>query len=264
MSEAMLDAAMRWLALGVALIPLQPGGKRQVRGFGVYLKRITDTDAARYWFGDRRCNLGVVCGGGLVCLDFDGQADYARYGADLDTLTERTRRGYHVFVWDERARTRRVSDTFEVKAGGVVTVAPSVVGGVAYQVVKPVGVARVDLSGRVAVPFPLSESQNQRHWVGDGDDTVTRCKRALDILAVAQALQAARGLPRLRRGGSGWWYGLCPFHHERNPSYAVNPDKGVFVCQACGVRGDVLNLYQALHGLPDIQAAIADVARNLP
>jgi DNA primase len=43
----------------------------------------------------------------------------------------------------------------------------------------------------------------------------------------------------------------------------VNVERGFYKCLACGARGDVLNLYQALHGLPDIQTTINQVARGL-
>jgi hypothetical protein len=40
--------------------------------------------------------------------------------------------------------------------------------------------------------------------------------------------------------------GACPFHEERHPSFRFNVNKGAFVCFACGARGGVNKLAEAL------------------
>jgi len=42
----------------------------------------------------------------------------------------------------------------------------------------------------------------------------------------------------LKKAGKSWT-GLCPFHDERNPSFRVNPELGVYKCWSCGVGGDI-------------------------
>lgn len=44
----------------------------------------------------------------------------------------------------------------------------------------------------------------------------------------------------LRKRGSNL-VGLCPFHNERTPSFAVSPSKGIYKCFGCGKAGDSVN-----------------------
>jgi hypothetical protein len=43
--------------------------------------------------------------------------------------------------------------------------------------------------------------------------------------------------------------GLCPFHAEKTPSFAVNEDKNVFYCFGCGFGGDVFTFIQQIKGV---------------
>ncbi len=43
---------------------------------------------------------------------------------------------------------------------------------------------------------------------------------------------------RLKKSGQNWT-GLCPFHGEKTPSFAVHPVKQIFHCFGCGKGGDV-------------------------
>jgi hypothetical protein len=53
---------------------------------------------------------------------------------------------------------------------------------------------------------------------------------------------------QLRRAGKELT-GLCPFHAEKTPSFAVNPDKEVFYCHGCHEGGDVVDFIRKLKGL---------------
>ncbi len=46
-------------------------------------------------------------------------------------------------------------------------------------------------------------------------------------------------IPLKRMGRS--FKAVCPFHHEKTPSFIVNPDKQIFHCFGCGVGGNVVN-----------------------
>ena len=43
---------------------------------------------------------------------------------------------------------------------------------------------------------------------------------------------------RLQRKGSSY-FGLCPFHNEKSPSFSVSPDKQMYYCFGCGAGGNV-------------------------
>ena len=47
----------------------------------------------------------------------------------------------------------------------------------------------------------------------------------------------------LKRKGRYFWT-LCPFHAEKNPSFTVNPLKQTFNCYGCGERGDAITFIQ--------------------
>ena len=47
------------------------------------------------------------------------------------------------------------------------------------------------------------------------------------------------GYVRLQKKGSNL-FGLCPFHHEKSPSFSVSPSKQMYYCFGCGVSGNVI------------------------
>ena len=48
---------------------------------------------------------------------------------------------------------------------------------------------------------------------------------------------------KLTRKGRHHW-GLCPFHHEKTPSFSVNEDLQIYKCFGCGAAGDVIKFVQ--------------------
>ena len=53
---------------------------------------------------------------------------------------------------------------------------------------------------------------------------------------------------RLTKAGANW-KGLCPFHHEKTPSFTVNEEKQIFHCFGCTKGGDVLTFIQEIESL---------------
>ncbi len=52
----------------------------------------------------------------------------------------------------------------------------------------------------------------------------------------------------LKRSGRNY-FGLCPFHNEKSPSFSVSPDKQIFHCFGCGVGGNVITFVSKIEGL---------------
>lgn len=70
------------------------------------------------------------------------------------------------------------------------------------------------------------------------DELTARC----DIVDVV-----SRYVPLKRQGGN--YFGLCPFHNEKSPSFSVAPDKQFFKCFGCGAGGGVITFVMKAEGL---------------
>lgn len=58
---------------------------------------------------------------------------------------------------------------------------------------------------------------------------------------------------RLKRSGRNF-FGLCPFHNEKSPSFSVSPDKQIFHCFGCGVGGNVFTFLTKIEGISFVEA----------
>ena len=65
------------------------------------------------------------------------------------------------------------------------------------------------------------------------DEIITQIKDRLDIVDVVSQQVI------LKKNGSHYW-GLCPFHKEKTPSFSVNPSMGIYKCFGCGAGGDAI------------------------
>lgn len=57
----------------------------------------------------------------------------------------------------------------------------------------------------------------------------------------------------LKRSGRNY-FGLCPFHNEKSPSFSVSPDKQIFHCFGCGVGGNVFTFLTKIEGISFVEA----------
>ena len=53
----------------------------------------------------------------------------------------------------------------------------------------------------------------------------------------------------LNKKGANYW-GLCPFHHEKTPSFSVNESKQIFHCFGCGKGGGPIRFVMEMDSLP--------------
>lgn len=57
----------------------------------------------------------------------------------------------------------------------------------------------------------------------------------------------------LKRSGRNF-FGLCPFHNEKSPSFSVSPDKQIFHCFGCNVGGNVFTFLTRIEGISFVEA----------
>jgi DNA primase len=58
---------------------------------------------------------------------------------------------------------------------------------------------------------------------------------------------------KINRKGKDY-FGLCPFHNEKTPSFSVVPSKQIYYCFGCGKGGNVLNFISSIENVEYIDA----------
>ncbi len=64
----------------------------------------------------------------------------------------------------------------------------------------------------------------------------------------------------LKRSGRNY-FGLCPFHNEKSPSFSVSPDKQIFHCFGCGVGGNAFTFLTKIEGI-NFKEAVEQLAER--
>lgn len=50
------------------------------------------------------------------------------------------------------------------------------------------------------------------------------------------------------------YFGLCPFHNEKTPSFSVEPERKIYNCFSCGEKGNAITFLQKMDNLSYIEA----------
>lgn len=85
---------------------------------------------------------------------------------------------------------------------------------------------------------------------------IEEIKERLDIVSVVQEY-----VPSLKKSGRNY-FGLCPFHQEKSPSFSVNSELGMFKCFGCGEGGDAIKFLEKIEGL-DFPHALENAAKRV-
>jgi DNA primase len=79
------------------------------------------------------------------------------------------------------------------------------------------------------------------------DEKVDEIRSVLDIVDVVSDYVS------LKKKGSNF-FGLCPFHNEKTPSFSVNPERGIYKCFGCGKGGNVFSFLMEIERIGFVEA----------
>jgi len=74
------------------------------------------------------------------------------------------------------------------------------------------------------------------------ENVIDEVSRRTDILDLVSSYVT------LARKGDRWW-GLCPFHNEKTPSFSVVPEKNIFYCFGCHKGGGTFNFLMEMESI---------------
>ena len=84
---------------------------------------------------------------------------------------------------------------------------------------------------------------------------------AEEVRSATDIVQVISRSVALKRRGDRYW-GCCPFHNEKTPSFSVKPDDGFFYCFGCHAGGNVFKFVSLYDNIPYYEA-VARIAEEL-
>lgn len=87
------------------------------------------------------------------------------------------------------------------------------------------------------------------------EETIAQVREANDIVDVI-----GQHIKLTKKGAN--YFGLCPFHGEKTPSFSVSPQKQIYYCFGCGAGGNVINFLMEYENMSftDALRSLADRA----
>jgi hypothetical protein len=107
-------------------------------------------------------------------------------------------------------------------------------------------------------PAPIAKAPRLKTY-STGGGKLAEIKAAFSCLDL---VRSADSTSKIYGEGKRFITLRCPFHDDKEPSFWIDTTRNLWGCHACGVRGDVINLYARLNGLT-VPEAIRKMRENL-
>lgn len=233
-----LSRAAQWYASnGFHVLPLR--GKVPLTLNGVKGASDSPERVAAWWEESPWANIGVACGAsGIVVIDIDprnGGHDTWKAFPRTETVTSKTGGG-GVHYWFKEPGVsvrwpRTIGEGVDVQAGSK------------YIVVPPSETEKRYIFLRKPTEYPIADCPE---WLLERRDASPVSTYVSPVVEDPRDAWLIGQMGLVHRKGE--WWGKCPVHEERNPSFSVSFREGVrcFHCLGCGYKGTVTQLLKAV------------------